>query len=107
MSSKPLFVSGWEVGGIRATLSFFAAVVEVLPLPVKPCFLGTNLSVDVRALLASEVIAETLQTPPGSVWPKSTAFELLAIEQFIDELAAAASGRAQPEVCDPFSCLQR
>jgi hypothetical protein len=59
---------------------------------------GTSLSVDVRALLASEVIADILEIPPGTIWSKSTVFDLLATEQFIHELAAVASGRAEASV---------
>jgi hypothetical protein len=102
MSSKPLFVSGWEVAGIRSARKFFAALTEVLPLPVRLCFEGTNISSDVRTLFASSAVAATLQIPPGTIWPKPSVFHVLATEQFIHELAALAGKHAGPEVCDHF-----
>ena len=102
MPSKPFFVSGWEVGGIKIADTFFSALVEVLPLPVNLCVEGTSISSDVRKLLAANVVAATLQIPPGTIWPKPTVFHVLATEQFIHELAAVASKHAEPEVCDHF-----
>jgi hypothetical protein len=102
MSSKPLFVSGWEVAGIRSAEKFFSALTEVLPLPVHLCFEGTSISSDVRTLLASSVVAATLQIPPGTIWPKSSVFHVLATEQFIHKLVALAGRHAEPEVCDHF-----
>jgi hypothetical protein len=47
MSTKPLFVSGWEVAGIRSGEKFFSTLKEILPLPVNLCFEGTKISPDV------------------------------------------------------------
>jgi hypothetical protein len=102
MPSKRLFVSAWEVGGIKIAYTFFSALVEVLPLPVKLCFEGISISSDVRKLLATNVVAATIQIPPGTIWPKPSVFHVLATEQFILELAAVASKHAEPEVCDHF-----
>jgi hypothetical protein len=102
MSSNPLFISGWEVAGIRSAEKFFAALTEVLPLPVHLCFEGTSISLDVRTLLASSAVAAALQIPPGTIWPKPSVFHVLATEEFIHELAALAGKHAGPEVCDHF-----
>jgi len=102
MSSSPLFVSGWEVAGIRSAEKFFSALTEVLPLPVHLCFEGTSISSDVRTLLASSAVAATLQIPPGTIWPKSSVFHVLATQHFIHELAGLAGRHAGPEVCDHF-----
>jgi hypothetical protein len=102
MSSKPLFVSGWEVAGIRSAEKFFSALTEVLRLPVHLCFEGTSISSDVRTLLASSAVVATLQIPAGTIWPKPSVFHALATEQFIHELAALAGRHAEPEVCDHF-----
>jgi len=101
-SSSPLFVSGWEVAGIRSAGKFFSALTEVLPLPVHLCFEGTSVSSDVRTLFASSAVEATLQIPPGTIWPKPSVFHVLATEQFIHELAALASRHAGPEICDHF-----
>ncbi len=106
MSSISLFVSGWEVAGIRNAEKFFSALTEVLPLPVHLCFEGTSISSDVRTLLASGVVAATLQIPPGTIWPKPSVFHVLATEQFIHELAALAGRHAESEVCDHFHAYQ-
>jgi hypothetical protein len=102
MPSRPLFVSGWKVAGIRSAEQFFSALTEVLPLPVRLCFEGTSICSDVRTLLASSAIVATLQIPPGTIWPKPSVFHVLATEQFIHELAALAGRHAGPEVCDHF-----
>ena len=102
MSSSPLFVSGWEVAGIRSPQKFFSALTEVLPLPVHLCFEGTNISSDVRTLLASSAVAATLQIPPGTIWPKPSVFHVLATKQFIYELAALGGRHVGPEMCDHF-----
>jgi hypothetical protein len=102
MSSKPIFLSGWEVAGIKKADQFFSALTEVLPLPVHLCFEGTNISSEVRALLASNAVVATLQIPPGTIWPKSSLFHVIATEPFMRELAAVARGHAEPEVCDHF-----
>lgn len=102
MSSKPLFVSGWEVVGIRSSEKFISSLTEVLPLPANLCFEGTSISSDIRALLVSNAIAATLQIPPGTIWPKPSVFHVLATEQFIHELATLAERHAEPEVCDHF-----
>ena len=102
MSSKPLFVSGWEVAGISSAEKFFSALSEVLPLPVHLCFEGTSISSDVQKLLASSAVVATLQIPRGTIWPKPSVFHVLATEQFIHELAALAGRHAEPEVCDHF-----
>jgi hypothetical protein len=102
MSSKPLFVSGWEVAGIRNAEKFFSALTEVLALPVHLCFEGTSISSDVRTLLASSAVAATLRIPPGTIWPKPSVFHVLATEQFIHEMAILAGRHVGPEVCDHF-----
>src|SRR3984893_17150422 len=102
MSTRPLFVTGWQVAGIKSAEKFFSAVTGVLPLPVRLCFEGTTISSDVRTLFASSAIAPTLQIPPGTIWPKSSVFHVLATEQFIHELSALAGIHDEPEVCDHF-----
>jgi hypothetical protein len=102
MSSSPLFVTGWQVAGIKSAEKFFSALTGVLPLPVRLCFEGTTISSDVRTLFESSAIAPTLQIPPGTIWPKPSVFHVLATEQFIHELSALAGIHAEPEVCDHF-----
>jgi hypothetical protein len=102
MSSKPLFVSGWEVADIRSAEKFLPALTEVLPLPVHLCFEGTSISSDVRTLLASSAVVATPQITPGTIWPKPNVFRVLATEQIILELAALTGRHAEPEVCDHF-----
>jgi len=102
MSSEPILSSGWEVAGIKRADQFFSALTEVLRLPVRLCFEGTNVSSEVRALLASNAVAATLQIPPGTIWPKPSVFHVLATELFIRDLAIVAVRHAEPEVCDHF-----
>src|SRR5712691_7605956 len=102
MSNRPLFVSGWEIRGIRRAGEFFSALVELLPLPVYLCFEGTSISSDVRTLLASSAVAATLQIPAGTLWPKPSVFHVFAREQFICELAELAGRHVGPEICDHF-----
>ena len=102
MSSSPLFMSGWQVAGIRSAEKFFSALTEVLPLPVHLCFEGTSISSDVRTLLASRATVATLQIPPGTIWPRPSVFHVLATEQFIHELAALAGKHVGPEMCNHF-----
>jgi hypothetical protein len=102
MSNRPLFVTGWEVTGIRCAEEFFSALVELLPLPVYLCFEGTSIASDVRALLASNAVAALLQIPAGTLWPKPSVFHIFAREQFIRELAELAGRHAEPEICDHF-----
>ena len=102
MSAKPLFVSGWEVAGIRSAEKFFSALPEILPLPANLCFEGTSISSDVQALFASSAVAPTLQIPPGTIWPKSRIFHVRATKQFLQQLASLAEKHAEPEVCDHF-----
>jgi hypothetical protein len=94
MSSKPLFVSGWEVAGISSAEKFFSTLTEVLPLPVNLCFEGTSISSDVRALLAASAVAASLQIPPGTIWPKPRVFHVRATQQFLHRLAALAGKHA-------------
>jgi hypothetical protein len=101
-SSRPLFASGWEVAGIRSAEKFSSALTEVLPLPMNLCFEGTSISSDVRKLLVSNAVVAALQIPTGTIWPKPSAFHVLATEQFIHELAALAGRHVGPEVCDHF-----
>jgi hypothetical protein len=102
MSSKPLFVNGWEVAGIGSAEKFFSALTELLSLPVHLCFEGTSIASDVRALLASSVVAPTLEIPRGTIWPKPSVFHVLATEPFIHELVLLAGRHAEPELCDHF-----
>jgi len=102
MSISPLFVSGWEVAGIRSAEKFFSALTQVLPLPVNLCFEGTSISPDVRTLFASSTVAATLQIPPGTIWPKPSVFHVLATQHLIHELAGLAGRHVGPEVCDHF-----
>jgi hypothetical protein len=102
MSTKPLFVSGWEVAGIRSAEKFFSGLTEILPLPANLCFEGTSISPDVQALLASNAVAPSLQIPPGTIWPKPTVFHVRATGQFAHQLAALAGKHSEPEVCDHF-----
>lgn len=102
MSAKPLFVSGWEVAGIRSAEKFFSALPEILPLPANLCFEGASISSDVQALFASSAVAPTLQIPPGTIWPKSRIFHVRATGQFLQQLASLAEKHAESEVCDHF-----
>jgi hypothetical protein len=102
MSSKPLFANGWSVAGIRSAKKFFSALTDVLPTPVRLCFEGTTISSDVQKLLASSNVPATLQIPPGTIWPKSSVFHVLATERFVHELTALAGRHAESEVCDHF-----
>lgn len=102
MSSRPLFVNGWQVAGIKSAEKFFLALTAVLRLPVRLCFEGTSITSDVRTLLASHAVAATLPIPPGTIWPKPSVFHVLATDEFIHELAALAGKHAEPEVCDHF-----
>ena len=102
MSTNPLFVSGWEVTGIRSAEKFFSSLSGILPLPVNLCFEGTSISKDVQTLFASNVATPTLQIAPGTIWPKPSVFHVRATEQFLHQLAALAGMHAEPEVCDHF-----
>ena len=102
MSIKPLFVSGWEVAGIKGAGKFFLALTEILSLPVNLCFEGTSISSDVQAFFASSAVTPSRQIPPGTIWPKPSVFHVLATGQFLDQLAALAGKHAEPEVCDHF-----
>jgi len=103
MSDKPLFVNGWEVKGIRLADEFFAALIELLPLPAYLYFEGTSIASDVRALLDSSAVAPALQIPTrGTLWLKPSLFHVFASEPFIRELAELAGRHAEPEICDHF-----
>jgi hypothetical protein len=102
MLAKPLFDSGWELPGIRSAEEFFGALPEILPLPTNLCFEGTSITSDVRSLLASNEAEQTLQIPPGTIWPKPSVFHVRATEQFLDQLAVLARHGAEPEICDHF-----
>jgi len=43
-----------------------------------------------------------LQIPPGTIWPKSSVFHVLATEQFVRRLATLTAKHAEPEICDHF-----
>jgi hypothetical protein len=102
MSTKPLFVNGWEATGITSAEKFFLVLPGILPLPVNLCFEGTSMSPDALALFASSVATPTLEIPPGTIWPKPRVFHVRATEQFLLQLTALASKHAVPEVCDHF-----
>jgi hypothetical protein len=102
VSTKPLFVNGWEVAGIIGAEKFFLALPEILPLPANLCFEGTSMSPDALALFASNAAAHTLEIPPGTIWPKPSMFHVHATEQFLQQLAALAGKHAEAEVCDNF-----
>lgn len=102
MPTKPLFDAGWELPEIKSAEKFFAALPEILPLPVNLCFEGTSITSDVRSFLVSSAATQTLQIPPGTIWPKSSVFHVRATEQFLDQLAVIARHHAEPEICDHF-----
>ena len=99
---KPLFERGWELPGIRSAEKFFAALPEILPFPTNFCFEGTSITSDIQSLLASNAVAQTLQIPTGTIWPKPSMFHVCATEQFLDQLVALARHHAEPEICDHF-----
>jgi hypothetical protein len=102
VSTKPLFVNGWEVAGISSAGKFFLALPEILPLPVNLCFEGTRISSDALALFTSNAATHTLEIPRGTTWPKPSVFHVYATEQFLQKLAALAGKHAEAEVCDHF-----
>ena len=102
MSTKPLFGSGWELPGIRSAAKFFVALPGILPLPANLCFEGTSITSDVHSLLASNAATQTLQIPPGTIWPKPSVFHVCATEKLLDQLAGLARHHAEPEICDHF-----
>ena len=102
MSTKPLFLSGWQVVGIRKAGEFFSALPEILVLPVNLSFEGTSISSDVQALFASNAVTPSLQIPTGTLWPKPSMFHVHATEQFLRQLATLAQRHAEPEICDHF-----
>jgi hypothetical protein len=102
MSTKSLFVSGWQVPSIRSGQKFFSTLNEILPLPVNLCFEGTRISSDVQSVLASSAIAPSIQIPPGTIWPKPKVFHVRATGQFLTQIAALLGKHAVPEVCDHF-----
>jgi hypothetical protein len=102
MSTKPLFIIGWQVAGIRIAEEFFSTLNDILPLPVNLCFEGTSISLDVQSVLASSAIVPSIQIPPGTIWPKPKVFHVRATEQFLTQLAALSGRHAEPEVCDHF-----
>jgi len=100
MSIQPLFVTGWEVAGIKIAEEFFLALPGILPLPVNLYFEGTRMSPDALALFSSNAIAPALEIPAGTIWPKPSMFHVRATEQFLQQLAALAGKHAEAEVCD-------
>ena len=100
--AHPLFVSGWEVTGIKSAGKFFPALTQILPLPVNLCFEGTRISPDVQALLVLNAVTPSLQIPLGTIWPKPSVFHVRATREFIDQLAVLAVKHAEPEICDHF-----
>jgi hypothetical protein len=102
MSTKPLLVSGWEITGIDSAEKFFSALSEILLPPVNLCFEGISIASDVQALFASNMVASSLEIPPGTIWPKPSVFHVRATEQFLQQLAVLAGKRAESEVCDHF-----
>ena len=102
MSTKPLFDSGWELPGIRSAEKFFSSLTEILPLPANLCFEGTSITSDVQSLFASNAATQTLQIPPGTIWPKPSVFHVRATEQFLDQLVVLARHHAESEICDHF-----
>lgn len=99
MSSKPLFVNGWEVAGISSAEKFFLALLEIQPLPVNRCFEGTRMPPDATALFDSNAATPTLEIPPGTIWPKPSVFHVHATKQFLEKLVALAAKHAEAEVC--------
>jgi hypothetical protein len=57
---------------------------------------------DVRTLLAASAVAETLQIPAGTIWPKPSVFHVLMTTRFIHELVELSGRHAEPEICDHF-----
>jgi hypothetical protein len=102
MATKPLFVSGWQVAGIRNGREFFSTLNEILPLPVNLRFEGTRISADIQVVLASIAIAPSIQIPPGTICPNPTVFHVRATGQFLSQLAAVSGKNAVPKVCDHF-----
>jgi len=102
MASRPLFVSGWQVEGIKSAGKFFSVLTEVLPLPVYLYFEGDTIAADVRSLLASSAVVPVHEILRATIWPKPSIFHVLATKQFIHELAVVAAKHAEPEVCDHF-----
>jgi hypothetical protein len=74
VSTKPLFVNGWEVAGISSAEKFFLALPEILPLPVNLCFEGTSISPDALALFASNAATHTLEIRQGTIQRPVRAF---------------------------------
>jgi hypothetical protein len=87
MSTKPLFVNGWDVPGIRSAKEFFLALPEILPLPVNLCFEGTRISPDALGLFALNAVTPDLEIPTGTIWPKPSVYHVRATEQFLQQLA--------------------
>lgn len=102
MSSKSLFVKGWEVTGISGAGKFFPVLVEILPLPAYLCFEGTSIAPSVRSFLASKAITPIMPISAGTIWPTPNVFHVRATEQTIGELAALATRHAEQEICDHF-----
>jgi len=102
MSTKLVFVNGWEVAGIRSAAKFFRALPEILPLPVNLCFEGTHLSPDTARLFALNAVAPDLEIASGTIWPKPSMFHVRATDQFLRELSALAKKHAGGEICDHF-----
>ncbi len=105
MSAKPLFVSGWEVVGIRSAEKFFSALAEMLPLPVNVYFEGTSISSDVQALFASSAVKPSLRIPAGTIWPKPSVFHARATEQYSKTTGDAGRKACRTRDLRPFSCL--
>ena len=105
MSTKPLFVNGWEVSGISSTEDFFLALGEILPSPANLCFEGTSMSPDAMALFDSNAATLALEMPPGTIWPNPSVFHVHATEQFLQQLVALAGKHAAAEICDHTSML--
>lgn len=99
---RTLFVSGWEVVGVRSAETFFPVLTDIQPLPVNLRFEGTRISPDVQALLASSAITPGLEIPPGTIWPKASVFHVRATEPFLHQLGALAGRHAESEMSDHF-----
>lgn len=102
MVIKPLFVSGWEIAGIRNAGKFFSAVPEILTLPVNLCLEGTSISREAKTLLTPSAVTPSLQIPPGTIWPKPSVFHVRATAELLDQLFRLAGRHAAPEICDHF-----
>jgi hypothetical protein len=102
MSTKPLFVIGWEVAGIRRAAKFFSALSEILPLPVNLCFEGSHLSPEALVLFALNAVTPDLEIPSGTIWPKPSMFHVRATEQFLRQLSALAKKHGGGEICHHF-----